>query len=359
MNDKEIKTLIVAGRFDDDGGRASGYIDKLFSNIPRSFLCEYINGGSWSEIESLTHKFKEFDVIIWIPDIPNDKVKIVNSIKKINTHCLLVISKNNFNSKYPLLALIARSLKVKSNLFIEFTKQQDKILGSLYDPLGNVFILETEDTYELSQALFDRIKVLTTMTRVPSVRVGDAKNVPDQSEFFNIVRDIAEQFHTLIHAANQDRFVGNLSFRCERGFPSFRSKDLIFVSRRNIDKRHINKDGFVAVNSKSLDRVEYYGDHKPSVDTPIQLRLFDYYRNVHYMVHSHVYVKDAPFTKSIITCGSIEEFAEIVKIIDDSNTTNFAINLRGHGSIVFASSPANINKFSFEARKLPEMLEIE
>lgn len=40
----------------------------------------------------------------------------------------------------------------------------------------------------------------------------------------------------------------NVSFRCEKGFPSFRDKNIIYVSKRNMDKRMIGKEGFVAVN---------------------------------------------------------------------------------------------------------------
>ena len=49
----------------------------------------------------------------------------------------------------------------------------------------------------------------------------------------------------------------------------------------------------------------YYGE-KPSVDTPIQIKLFNYYHNVNYMVHGHVYVDNAKMTEHKIPlwlCG--------------------------------------------------------
>ena len=54
------------------------------------------------------------------------------------------------------------------------------------------------------------------------------------------------------------------------------------------------------------------------------------------MVHSHVYIWTAPFTKTVIPCGALEEFFEIIQEYPNRNSSNFCINLKGHGSIVLA-----------------------
>ena len=86
----------------------------------------------------------------------------------------------------------------------------------------------------------------TGITRIPSIKAGEKVEAPDIPDFYEYVRSCAEVFHELINPAkNTTRFLGNTSFRCRSGFPSFRVDNGIFVSRRNIDKRHISKDAFV------------------------------------------------------------------------------------------------------------------
>ena len=132
------------------------------------------------------------------------------------------------------------------------------------------------------------------------------------------------------------RFLGNSSFRCQRGFPSFRgNKDIIFVSRRNVDKRFIDKDHFVGSVLLEDGSVGYYGEYKPSVDTPIQLRLYNLLPKINFMIHSHCYINAAPFTKTPVPCGAVEEVDEIMEIIGQGRSQPFyAINLIGHGLLL-------------------------
>jgi hypothetical protein len=106
----------------------------------------------------------------------------------------------------------------------------------------------------------------------------------------------------------------------------------------------------VPVSAASEDVVEYLGDAKPSVDTPIQVRLYNYYHNVRYMLHAHVYIDGAPETHSIVPCGAIEEFDEVVALFPDRNSTDFSVNLKGHGSLVLASSVDKMEDIPFMRR---------
>ncbi len=168
-----------------------------------------------------------------------------------------------------------------------------------------------------------------------------------------MIKSYAEIFHELIHPENAERFMGNASFRCMRGFPSYRKDGVIFVSRRNIDKRYIGRENFVAVKEKLP--IEYFGENKPSVDTPIQVRLYEQYQNIRYMLHSHTYIMDAPFTKSIIPCGALEEADEIIHLFPDKNMKSFAVNLKGHGSIMLGDTTKKLLNTQYYARPVPEI----
>jgi len=361
--------LFVGGTFNDEGGRRSGLAEKLFNALMCSFewgtsCTKYLNGGKWSEIEDID--FVPYDQIYWFADVPNDKPKIVSRIKQDNPKCMLITSKNNLDDKYESLEIIGRALKSKSNLLVEFTRSQGMIEMTVWDALGNVYVWRNNNVEQVAEGITMRLRTLHSITRVPSVRVGDAIEAPDRQEFFQFVQEHSRRFHSLVHAVNSDRFVGNLSFRCESGFPSFRDNGLIFVSRRNIDKRDISREGFVAVNPKSMSPVEYYGDHKPSVDTPIQVRLYHAFPKIRYMLHSHVYVEGAPFTKEVIPCGGVEECMGVVLALNaEDDRSFFVVNLLGHGSIIGMDHPSRLSErpllglpIKYEARPIPERIDL-
>ena len=125
--------------------------------------------------------------------------------------------------------------------------------------------------------------------------------------------------------------IENLPFRCARGFPSVRSGGLVFVSRRDVDKRYVGPEAFVAVDLDCGSGCRYYGPEKPSVDTPVKVRLYQHYGLVRYMLHSHTYVDGAPTTSEPIPCGAVEESDAIRSILPDPSAVDFAVNLRGHG----------------------------
>lgn len=348
-------TTLICGTFDDNGGRPSGYMSKLLSESNAS---HYINGGYWN---TLSERFIEIvsisDVLCWFPDIPNDKAKLVGEIKKINSRCILVTSKNNRSGKYTHHDIVARALNTRSNLLLELKDRDGLIVGTVHDPLGNVFLEDSPNPNAVWKAIEKRTRQLKEFARTPSVQVGSALEVPNENEFFEIVKAYADKFHDLIHAVNSNRLLGNASFRCERGFPSFKYSDKIFVSRRNVDKRFISREGFVAVDvldKNAILEVKYYGEAKPSVDTPVQLKLFDYYKNIKYMLHAHTYIKNAPFTHSVVPCGALEEFAEIVSLAPKSDTCNFYVNLKGHGSLVLAKDIGYLKDIPYISRPAPE-----
>jgi hypothetical protein len=375
--------LLVGGNFDENGGKQSSLVNAMYSAIVNACNAsvKLINGGDLEEatINAFSKAIsRQFDIVLWFPNISNDVEKVRN-IKEINEEVFLVTSKRNIGNQYSFAELINHALKLKSNLLVEITSgKSGRYNGRVIDPLGNIICDYTEDFNELIVKVIHRLAYLQSITREHTTCIGNAIEVPDEVEFFKIIRNFATTFHNLIHPAKDvSRFLGNAAFRCERGFPSFRSgknNDIIFVSRRDVDKRYISKDAFVGVKclgvSKTLattriignliagnSNVGYYGNFKPSVDTPIQLRLFIALRNVNYMIHSHVYVEGANFTSINIPCGGIEEFDEIMNAINwDGEETDFAVNLIGHGSIVFASDVDYFYEINYYARPIPEII---
>ena len=354
---------MVGGQFSDDGGRPSGYIRKLYDAMRPFSTGTLINGGHFSDLSEVLPNLKSFPVIFWMPSIPNDKEKLVDRIKIESPRSILVTSKNNLDSRYSFLELIARALRIKSNLFVEFVNPENnphEILANIYDPLGNCFC-SSKDINKVAFSLISRVYELCRFTRAHSIREDNLKVRPKKApeEFFSVIKHCAEIFHGLIYPHSSrpaERFLGNASFRCLDGFPSFRSEGNIFVSRRNIDKRSIGMEGFVQtalLNHKGVT-INYVGEHKPSVDTPIQLLLYRYYPKMNFMMHSHTYIQGALYTENIIPCGAIEEFFEITKIFPDQDEDFIKINLKGHGSLVMTENLKYLILPSAEYTPMPE-----
>ena len=174
-----MKILFVAGTFDDNGGKPSGYMNKVVSEIQETYFgkCEKFkiyNGGSWDKM--LTEIFPKIaelpEVIFWFANIPNEKVKLVQQIKTISPKSLLVISKNNMDGKYSVHYLVAKMLKLHANLMLEIGGTSEKILSSVYDPLGNCFAKDEDDTKSVALTLTARICDIMNYNRIGSKCIG-------------------------------------------------------------------------------------------------------------------------------------------------------------------------------------------
>lgn len=349
-----MKVLFVGGDFSDTP-RQSGYIRKLVEQL--NYLDATVhNGGSYEDLINIKDTVKNFSIVFWFANVPNEYEKIVSEIKKLNPKCILITSKNNISNKYTYHSIAGRMLSVKANLCLIFTKDGNDLCGTLIDPLVNAFCLEDHSIANVAKVIKNRVDNLTSYTRVESFKIRGSYTVPDDKEFFEIVRRYANTFHELIHAENTERFLGNLSFRCEHGFPSMRSEDSIYVSRRNVDKRDVSTSGMVKTILLE-NGVGYYGDSKPSVDTPIQLNLYKYYQNIRYMIHSHTYIEGAPYTTKKIPCGAMEEVPEIINMFPDHNFSMIKINLYGHGSIIMARELESLRNVKYIGRSVPEILQ--
>lgn len=377
-SDEMKKVLFVGGSFDKDGGRQSSLISKMSLAMlnGNGIDLDLINGGY---VETLHDKIlpsvTKYDIVLWFANVPNEEDKI-RDVKSINPKTILITSKRNDNEKYTFAELISRALSIKANLTVEFSKRGDVFNMMVFDPLGNVFYDGT-DIEKAGLSLIKRAVRLTEFTRVPSI-VDEDKEIEykEEKDFFDFAHNCAEIFHNLIRPAKStERFLGNMSFRCQNGFPSYRGNNgLIYVSKRNVDKSDIVAESFVPTYLDEKNQVRYLGENKPSVDTPVQLRLYNLFPWANYMLHAHCFVNVdknientiSYTTKQPVPCGAIEEVNEILEAVGDLGKLNknhpklLAINLIGHGCILVAE---NVEVFSelkkyknncFVERTMPE-----
>ena len=351
-----MKPYVVGGTFDANGGKPS----KIVQSLAEALGWPVMNGGTVDQLRDFN--FKGVDTLLWMPNIDNAEEKILPDIKKLNPKLLLISSKRVVEKHYTDFDVVSRLLKSHSNLGIMIRPRVDgRLTFKILDPLGNQFT-ETDHIGVLANALNGRVREIRAMTRIGSEQVkntdGPDVRVPDR--FVEIVKKLGDVFSTYVNAVNPERFLGNAAARptdritrCCHGFPSAREGDVLLISRRNVNKPTMTAADFVRVLPDER-KVRYYGDVKPSVDSPIQIRLFNHYANVNYMVHGHVYVDGAPMTESKVPCGHVEEFDEIRKIAPDAAASNFSVNLKGHGCLVFAKDMDYLERVKFAPRPFPE-----
>jgi hypothetical protein len=311
-------------------------VGQLVTSLGHGWEC--VNGDHINYI-------REFDpagleALVWMPNVSNDEEKILDNLKVKNPHMLLVQSKRVIEKDYSPSDIVGRLLKSHAMLGIMISKEGNYRFRVL-DPLGNLWV-DTADISDVGHTIRNRLDYLASLTRIGSKQIvlpinaswGNDGTFPPE-EFIEIVRQYGDEFTKFVNAINPNRLLGNASTRCASGFPAMRLSRFILVTRRNVDKTTLTAKDFVLVDSSTTQVVNFFGDNKPSVDTPIQLRLFAHYSNVNYIVHGHVYVEDGVFTKTKIPCGYVEEFDEIASLVD-RNSVNFSINLRGHGCLILA-----------------------
>lgn len=110
-----------------------------------------------------------YDIVIWWANVSNDLPKIRN-VKEINYKTMFVSSKRNIDNKYSFEDLLQRSLSLKSNLAIEFTKAGQLYNMRLFDPLGNVWY-EGTNIKECSKEMLSRLHFIKSITRQSTIQL--------------------------------------------------------------------------------------------------------------------------------------------------------------------------------------------
>lgn len=342
--------LIIGGTFDKKDGKKSKLIEKLFKEkITDNDL--FINGGNIKEIEKILMLVPNYKIIIWFPNIPNEYPKMRN-IKELNPHSVFVMSKRN-DGKYKIKDIITKGLENNANLIVEFSKDKDKFYMQDIDVLGYSWSKKTSNIDEFREILFNRIEFLSNTKRVKTYSDNTENNHYNlvQEEFIELNKKYAKLFDgLLIEVAQTTRFLGNCSLKID---------NKIFMSQRDIDKKRINKKAFIEVYKKD-NTIFYKGKNKPSKDTAIQLKLYELYPQINYIIHCHCYIKDGYFTEIQCPCGDLKEIDEINKTIKKNKLQSnnlIKINLIGHGSILMAKDIKNLYNIKYIKRKFPEIKE--
>jgi hypothetical protein len=362
QEEASMQTLFVGGHFDSRGGHPSRAVRTLAYGL----YTTVVNGGTLYDLESLISRdLQQYQAVVWMPNISNSEDKFLPRIKKECPRILLVSSKRNEQKKYSFTDIVSRALASRSQLLIEVVGG-DFLGFRLVDPLGNVsreFPSTELGLVGFRDRLYERIQFLLRAQRVPSTRAHTQaleQVWPVDPQFLEAIRGYAECFHVLVHGENPSpRFMGNASFRCTRGgFPSYRGEHgSVYVSRRNIDKRCLDAQGFVQVRGLNYRGLDYWGEHKPSVDTPVQLKLYEHFPRVRYMLHAHVYHEHGTWTHRYVPCGDLREVPEILGVIENpSEQTGFIVNLKGHGCVIASSDVDDMlgHQKQFYARPVPE-----
>jgi ribulose-5-phosphate 4-epimerase/fuculose-1-phosphate aldolase len=371
------------------------------------------NGGCYYDLDGILNKTPEYDIVFWWANVPDNSLPKIRDVNEVAPHTMLVTSKRNDGDRYNFMELTQRALAAKANLMFEFKKEDyeyrpghsEKMFRiNVFDPLGCQWYGGFDVTSSIYAAM-DRLEYLNSITRQKTVQSSTDKNlvltwyfdqfkqeqhrsekainIPDEQEFIEIVRKHAETFYEIFNPGKDvKRFLGNASLRaqlnidstrCMRGMPSFKKDDMVFVSQRNIDKQFISLENFVPCYMED-GKLYYCGDKKPSVDAPIQVRLYEALPHINYIIHSHCYVDGARFTSKPIPCGAIEEVDEVLSLIADmdeeyldatKNTRGcakdakpfmYAINLKGHGSLVLATNAKTMSNIKYIGRQMPEIM---
>ncbi len=346
-----MKTLIVAGTWDLNGGKKSGLMEKLYLEWKKYTKEEdivYINGGNYNELDNIMETLKNYDVIFWMAYIPNDlKTK---TIKSYNPYALVIGSKRNDNNE-SFVTILNKALLKRENLTIEFSKNINKFEMLVFDPLGTLWF-QGSDIDKCVYSIYKRVEFLLTTKRDHVHKANKENILLKNDEFFEYVRLCADIFQkTIEHAPGVTRFLGNASYR---------DKKYIYMSERDVDKTLIDKTHFITTYLKD-GKAFYLGDKKPSKDTIVQLNLYEKLKRINYIVHSHCYIKDAPFTNIPVPCGALDEIDEVLEVIKDKYNDNFnldyyGINLKGHGCLIMGNNLSVMKKTSFVTRRLPEVI---
>lgn len=351
-----MKILFISNFIDDDE------INKIYNKLKDYDVISYKYKNEL-ETERILKRNK-FDVVFYA-----SKKKNILNIKRIIPHSMLVLVLKNISIQ----ETIKYSLQYKANLTIVFGESI-----SVSDPLG-VNWYEGHNTQECVQKVMNRIEYLNRITRQKTTKSdnnlmlnwyfdrfkqteyksNEIVKVPAEDRFLKMVTDYSNVFRKLMINIQTEKGDTRL-FRCTKGMPSFRKGKFIYVSKRVVMNDYITYNDLVAVY-KENDKLYYCGNDKPSVDTPIHMKLYENLPNINYAIHSHNYIKGAVSTKYSIPCGAIEEAEEILNTIKENyksfDERKYVINELGHGSIILGNSIDDLKGINYIKRPIPEYID--
>lgn len=375
---RKLSILLVGGTFNTNRGKASGVVSKINKSLMENDISQLTtyNGGNYSELQEISKSVCKFDIVIWLANVTNDLEK-VSDIKGLAPYTLLISSERNDKHRYTFQEILNHSLEMKSNLVIEFSKVSFKTFNMMvFDTLGNCWY-NGKDIESMCNVLIERITYLKSVTRQRTIKAKENTEIAyrllesykeldmdELNRFIKITQKHVDSFHKLlVHKEGMTKVLGSRGvregLRYLKGFPSFRSKEFVFISKKSINKSMIGMGGFVPTYIRHGE-IYYYGGVKPSIDATIQLRLYEKLPNINYMLHLHCYVEGAVFTDRVVTDGVVENAQEVLDIIKKRlkgySRTSYILNLKGNGSIIMGNTPEDLENITYKLRALPEKI---
>ena len=131
----------------------------------------------------------------------------------------------------------------------------------------------------------------------------------------------------------------------------------IIVSKRNTDKTHLTPKEMIPATRNTMGNITAYSTDKPSVDTPVHLRLYQAMPNLNFFIH------DVPTTEHYYACGDLREANELFKLISTNANVSSqvgAINLCNHGFFLYAETLEQlqilVNSLKFTEKPIAEQI---
>lgn len=323
--------IIIGGDF-GDRPKKSSIIEKMANQ--ESGKTPFINGGTMDDLKNIDLKGKNF--IIWMPNISNEEEK---HYPKKDVGAVLIVSKVLHKGVTETDA-ISRIFKMGANAVITIDKSEKPYRFKVIDALGNYW----GDTHEPTQLLYITMAISrcygSTQRKGSKSIINPDLTIPDSEDlytFMAINHRIADKAESM-----GGRYFGNCSTRCDKLFPTARTENgMVLVSPRNIDKASITAQDMIFIDTElEYGKIKYFGNRKPSVDTPVQLMIYNNWPKIKYMIHGHYYIYNAPFTETFHPCGDTREYYQIAPIIGQKygKYAMGAINLTNHGFLLYAST---------------------
>lgn len=362
-----MQVLIVGGNFGNTPKESS-----IVNQLADGFLDPHVfNGGDLGSLNLASGLAKYCELVIWMPNVDNAEHKVYPQ-KDVGS--VLIVSKvlrENRNEG----DAVSRIFTMHANAVISIDKSGPRFKFRLLDALGNLWGEDTNIT-NMAWPITKLYKWSSKSTRIPSRLIDepcmDYTESPELNKFIDIIKVVADK----VENERGGRYFGNASTRCSKMFPSMKMDDYVLVSGRSVPKDRIEPTDFIPVRFvmgediiKSFSDVGYLGEFnkKPSVDTPIQLRLYNDFPQFNYMIHGHAYIENVSMTENYFPCGDMREYMELYKhfanrihLKGNKSIPTMFINLKNHGFIILSENLTdledNIMKMSFKFRELGETI---
>lgn len=335
-----MKTLIVGGNFGETP-KESSVVHLLTAQMHGQ--THVLNGGSFENIQNLD--LSGYKLIIWMPNIENGYDKVY---PKKDTGAILICSKVLRENRTEVDA-ISRIFQIHGNAVIAINSDSKPFTFNLIDTLGNSWV-KTSNIQTLIQVIDEFVEWTLNSIRKGTKQIEAVDfDFSLYQEFVDINRQVADKFEVI-----NSRFFGNCSTRCSKMFPTMKiDATHMVVSKRNVSKKRLTTDDLVLTRILEDGSIEYYGESKPSVDTPIQISLYRDFPNLNFMIHGHTYVEGGIFTENYFPCGDMREYNETRLHI----STDFGVlNLVNHGFFMFSDTLEHlkemVDKMVFNERNI-------